>query len=138
MPSSARAGDDVAAVGHLAPQHRPQEGGLRGLRGALGRPHALDLGGDQRGDEPQQRRRAARRTARAGAAGPTTASPTRSSSDYDARGAAAISARSSAVERAATASTALERSIRTRQASSARGGGADHLGQARRRTRPRR
>jgi hypothetical protein len=50
---------------------------------------------------------------------PTTASPTRSSCT-DTPGALAIRARSSAVERAATASTELERSISTSEASSAR------------------
>src|SRR5687767_15407599 len=50
---------------------------------------------------------------------PTTASPTRSSCTLT-PGALAISARSSAVERAATASTELERSISTSDASSAR------------------
>ena len=52
-----RARDDVAAVGDLAVQHGAQEAGLRGLGGALGRAHALDLGGDQRGDDAQQRGR---------------------------------------------------------------------------------
>src|SRR5262245_8578524 len=47
---------------------------------------------------------------------PTTASPTRSSW-VETPAASSISARSSAEERAATASTALERSIRTREAS---------------------
>src|SRR5829696_4613712 len=50
---------------------------------------------------------------------PTTASPTRSSCT-ETPGALAIRARSSAVERAATASTELERSISTSEASSAR------------------
>ena len=50
-----RAGDDVAAVGHLAPQHGAQEPGLRGLGRPLGRAHALDLGRDQRRDHAQQR-----------------------------------------------------------------------------------
>ena len=52
-----RARDDVVAVGHLAPQHRAQVLGLRRLGGALGRPHALDLGRDQRRHHAQQRRR---------------------------------------------------------------------------------
>ena len=59
---------------------------------------------------------------------PTTASPTRSSC-VATPGASAISARSSADERAATASTALERSIRTSEASSARAAAPDDLGQ---------
>ena len=48
--------DDVAAVGHAPVQHGAQERLLRGLGRALGRAHALDLGGDQRRDEAQQRR----------------------------------------------------------------------------------
>src|SRR4051794_2094659 len=50
---------------------------------------------------------------------PTTASPTRSST-VSTPAASLISSRSSAVERAATASTELERSISTSEASSAR------------------
>ncbi len=49
-----RVRDDVAAVGHLAPQHRGQEPRLRGFGRALGCAHALDLGGDQGRHHPQQ------------------------------------------------------------------------------------
>jgi hypothetical protein len=51
------AGDEVAAVGHVAAQHGFEEGALGGLGGALGRAQALDLGGDQRGDDAQERLR---------------------------------------------------------------------------------
>ena len=53
----AGAGDDVAAVGDLAVQDRAQERLLRRLGRPLGRAQALDLRRDQRGHEPQQRRR---------------------------------------------------------------------------------
>ena len=56
-PELLAAGDEVAAVGHVAPQDRAQEVRLRGLGRALGRAQALDLGGDQRGDHAQQRGR---------------------------------------------------------------------------------
>ena len=51
------AGDEVAAVGHVAAQDGLEEGALGGLGGALGRAQALDLGGDQRGDHAQERLR---------------------------------------------------------------------------------
>ena len=51
------AGDDVAAVGDLAVEHRAQERLLSGFGRPLGRAQALDLRGDQGGDEPQQRGR---------------------------------------------------------------------------------
>ena len=78
-PQLLAARDEVAAVGHVAPQHGAQEVRLRGLGRPLGRAQALDLGGDQRGDDPQQRGRrlAAERPRRRSR--PTTASPTRSS-----------------------------------------------------------
>ena len=50
------AGEDVAAVGDLALEERGQEGGLRGLGGAVGRAQALDLAGDHRRRDPQDRR----------------------------------------------------------------------------------
>ncbi len=53
------AGEDVAAVGHLALEERGQERGLGGLGGAVGRAQALDLAGDHRRRDPQDRRRRA-------------------------------------------------------------------------------
>ena len=61
-PELAAAGDDVAAVGDLAAHDRGHERGLGGLRRAVGRAQALDLGGDQRRDDAQER---GRRLARA-------------------------------------------------------------------------
>ena len=58
------AGEDVAAVGHLAREQRGQERGLGRLGRAVGRAQALDLGGDHRRRDPQHRRR---RAAAAGA-----------------------------------------------------------------------
>ena len=52
-----RAGDDVAAVGDLAGDHRPHEGARRLVAGPLGRPRALDLEREQGRDHPGQRRR---------------------------------------------------------------------------------
>ena len=136
-PSSAGAGEDVAAVGDRALEQRAQEGLLGDLGLALGRAQALDLGRDQR-----QHHRHEGRGRRAGALAHRAAGRRRRRRRA-ARGsrrpaASAISERSSAVERAATASTALVWSSRTSDASSARLGGADDLGQAgaRRRRRP--
>ena len=56
-PELLAARDEVAAVGHVAPQDRAQEVRLRGLGRPLGRAQALDLGGDQRRDHAQQRGR---------------------------------------------------------------------------------
>ena len=88
MPTLGRARRDRVArraAGGRAP--RPAKSLVACSRGALGGAHALDLGGDQRGDQPQQRRARARRPARgrAGAACPTGSSATRSSSVLDAR-----------------------------------------------------
>ena len=93
--------------------------GLRGLGRALGRAQPLHLGGDQRRDDAQQRRRRDRRRGRAAAAG------RRPRRRRAARAPQRPPRRSSARARpprtaAATASTALERSIRTSDASSAR------------------
>ena len=53
-PELLAARDEVAAVGHVAPQDRAQEVRLRRLGSALGRTQALDLGGDQGRDDAQQ------------------------------------------------------------------------------------
>jgi len=56
-PELLAARDEVAAVGHVASQHRAQEVRLRRLRRALGGAQALDLGRDQGRDHAQQRGR---------------------------------------------------------------------------------
>ncbi len=55
-PQLGAARDDVAAVGDLAAHDGAQEVRLRRLGGAVGRAEALDLGGDQRGDDAQEGR----------------------------------------------------------------------------------
>ena len=117
-PELGGAGEDVAAVGHLALEERGQERGLGGLGGAVGCAQALDLAGDHRRGDPQHRGRGpAAARSQAQAADDRVA---HASSCVSTPSASRISERSSAVERAATASTELERSISTSEASSAR------------------
>ena len=54
-PELGGAGEDVAAIGHLALEERGQERRLGGLGGAVGRAQALDLAGDHGRRDPQHR-----------------------------------------------------------------------------------
>ncbi len=114
-----RAGEDVPAIGHLAPQQRAQERRLRGLGGTVGGAEALDLGRDHRRRDPQDRRRrpAAARAAAAAARPPRRRRAARASRRRRRPASAGVRPPD---ERAATASTELERSIRTSDASRAR------------------
>ena len=120
--------DQVVAVRDPPLQHRSLKAGGGLLGGPLGRAHALDLGGDQRG------RRAAASTPSGVSSRlrirscPTVASATLSSIVLTSA-ASRISERSSAGERAATASTDAERSIRIRLASERARRRAQDLGQ---------
>jgi hypothetical protein len=54
-PQLGGAGEDVAAIGHLALEERGQERRLGGLGGPVGRAQALDLAGDHGRGDPQHR-----------------------------------------------------------------------------------